>query len=293
MLTPDGHAAPRAADINPADFTTNIDNPLLPLSSFAVLEFDGLETDPDSGEAVETRVVMTTLPESDNVGGVPVLVVRDDAYENGELIESTLDYFAQHLDGSVYYFGERVDNYVDGEIANHNGSWLAGENGALPGIYMPAEPYVGLVFEQEQAPGIAEDRSTVLAIDLEKTVPAGTFTGCIETEDLNPLDGHVEYKFYCPNAGFVREEFKDGDLELVSIEFASTPVPTPSPAPTPTPAPTASPAPSPAPTPTPAALPSAGGADDSRATPWLAYTTIAGAIAAATLLFALRRRVRW
>ena len=50
----------------------------------------------------------------------------------------------------------------------------------------------------------------------EVTVPAGTFEDCIKTKDENPLDGATENKFYCPGAGFVREEFEEGDLNLVS-----------------------------------------------------------------------------
>ena len=52
-------------------------------------------------------------------------------------------------------------------------------------------------------------------------MPAGTFTDCVKTEDVNPLDGAaaIEYKFYCPGVGFVLETFPDGTLELVeSIE---------------------------------------------------------------------------
>ena len=154
------------------------------------------------------------------VAGVEVLVVRDDAYEDDELVESTLDYFAQHRDGSVYYFGEDVNNYEDGELKNHDGSWLAGEGENLPGIIMPPAPKVGDVFEQEKAPGTAEDRMTVLSLTEAVSVPAGDFADCLKTEDVNPLDGTgaIEYKFYCPGVGFTKEEFAEGALELVSYE---------------------------------------------------------------------------
>jgi hypothetical protein len=206
--------------IKPDNFTNVIDNPLFPLSSTPELVYQGEETDPDTGETIEVRVVMTVLPDEKSVAGVQVLVVRDDAYEDGELIESTLDYFAQHTDGSVYYFGEDVNNYEDGELKDHEGSWLAGEGENQPGIIMPPSPQVGDVFQQEKAPGIAEDEMTVLSISEEVTVPAGTFTDCVKTEDVNPLDqnGHVEYKYYCPDVGFTREEFEEGSLELVSHE---------------------------------------------------------------------------
>jgi hypothetical protein len=209
------------AAIDPAAFSATIDNPLFPLSEYSKLVYEGEEVDPDTGETITTRVEMTVMPESKKtVAGVAVLVVQDQAFENGELIESTLDYFAQHADGSVYYFGEDVDNYEDGEIKDHEGSWLAGEGENQPGITMPPEPAVGDVFQQEKAPGIAEDEMTVLSVTETVTVPAGSWENCVKTEDVNPLDGAgaIEYKLYCPDVGFVLEEFEGGSLELVSYE---------------------------------------------------------------------------
>jgi hypothetical protein len=212
-----GNSDEAPAAITAEDFSTTVDNPLFPLDSWTELVYEGEETDPETGETIESRVVITVLPDDKSVAGVKVLVVRDEAFEDGELVESTLDYFAQHKDGSVYYFGEDVDNYEDGELKDHEGSWLAGgEN--TPGIIMPPSPQVGDVFEQEQAPGIAEDRMTVLSISESVSVAAGNFEDCVKTEDVNPLDpnGHIEFKYYCPGVGFVREEFEEGVLELVS-----------------------------------------------------------------------------
>jgi hypothetical protein len=218
--TSPGPEATSSAAINPADFTSVIDNPLFPISSYTTMVYEGEETDPDTGETVLGRVEMTVLPDTKVVAGVEVLVVQDQAFEDGELVESTLDYYAQHTDGSVYYFGEDVDNYLDGELANHDGSWIAGEGENLPGIIMPPAPAVGDVFEQEKAPGIAEDRMTILSLTETVTVPAGTYTDCLKSEDVNPLDGTgaIEFKYYCPGVGFALEEFEEGTLELISLE---------------------------------------------------------------------------
>ena len=206
--------------IDPADFSTVIDNPLFPLSSHTLLVYEGEETDPETGETASIRVEMTVLDETKLVVGVEVLVVQDQEFEDGEIVESTLDYFAQHADGSVYYFGEDVDNYEDGELKDHEGSWHAGEGENQPGIVMPPAPNVGDVFQQEKAPGIAEDEMTVLSLTESVSVPAGEFTDCVKTEDVNPLDmnGHVEFKYYCLGVGFVFEEFEEGGLELISYE---------------------------------------------------------------------------
>jgi hypothetical protein len=81
---------------------------------------------------------------------------------------------------------------------------------------MPAQPVVGAEFEPEKAPGVAEDRSKVVAADQTVTTPAGAFSGCIKTEDFDPLGNTTEFKYYCPGDGFVREEPESGFLDLVS-----------------------------------------------------------------------------
>ena len=71
---------------------------------------------------------------------------------------------------------------------------------------MPADPKVGDTFEQERAPGVAEDRSTVVAAGVAVETPAGSFDDCIKTRDFAPLDKSTEFKFYCQGVGLVREQ---------------------------------------------------------------------------------------
>jgi hypothetical protein len=230
--------------INPADFQVKIDNPRFPLSSLGPRVYEGEERDPDTNALIKTRVESTVLPPTDTVDGVEVTVLNEKDYQNGELVESTLDYFAQHRNGDVYYFGERVDLYEGGQIVSHEGQWLAGEGNNQPGVAMPAHPTVGQKFNQENAPGIAEDQLTVLSLTESITVPAGSFTGCLKVADFNPLDNETEHKWFCPGAGMVHEEFTAGHLDLISVESATSPTATPAPVVSPTvraPQPTAAP----------------------------------------------------
>ncbi len=192
----------------------------MPLTTVTKKIFEGEETDPDDGETITLRVEEVVQPDPIVINGMEVRVIEAKDIEDGELIELTLDYYAQGPDGVVYYVGEDVDDYEDGEVVGHGGAWIAGVDGNLPGIFMLADPQVGDVFEQERAPGVAEDTSTVVALDVAITVPAGSFTGCMETEDINPLepDSAVEHKFYCPGVGLVREESEDSFINLISYE---------------------------------------------------------------------------
>lgn len=158
----DAGAAGAAPD--PSRFSPVVDHPLVSLSSVGFKDFKGRERDRKTGESVAIRSVVRVLGKRARVAGVVVAVVDVKEYEDGELVEHTLDYFAQRDDGSVWYFGERVDDYEGGKVVGHDGQWFAGRNGAKPGLYMPAKVRVGQTFEQEQAPGVAEDRSTVIAV---------------------------------------------------------------------------------------------------------------------------------
>ena len=202
--------------INPADFSATITHPLLPLSSTRNTEFVGRETKEDGGTS-EIRVVSRLLDKTETIAGVTVAVVEVTEHKDGQLLELTEDYFAQHRDGTVWYFGERVTDFKEGKPVGHEGQWLAGENGSRPGVFMPAVPTVGQEFAPEQTPGVADERSKVLELGVEVTVPAGKFSGCMKTEDRDLLDNAREFKFYCPRAGLVREEGPKKISELVRL----------------------------------------------------------------------------
>ena len=207
-------AASRTGGVNPADFSTNVDNRFFPVQPGQPRAYEGEEK--SGAETTKTRVEETVLAETDTMAGVEVRVVEAKEYENGELTEITKDYYAQHKDGAVYYFGERVDEYSGGQVVGHGGQWVAGEGQNQAGVFMPADPKVGDQFQQERAPGIAEDTSKVIVVDETVDVPAETASGCIKTEDYSPIDKATEFKFYCPDIGLMREEFTGGFLDLVS-----------------------------------------------------------------------------
>jgi hypothetical protein len=134
---------------------------------------------------------------------VTCIVVHDRAELNGVLSEDTLDWYAQDVEGNVWYFGEQSLQYENGKVASIDGSWEAGEDGALPGIIMKAHPAVGDVYRQEFALGEAEDLARVLSLDASATVPfGGTYDNCLKTEDFSPLEpDHVENKFFAAGVG--------------------------------------------------------------------------------------------
>jgi hypothetical protein len=77
---------------------------------------------------------------------------------------------------------------------------------------MPADPQEGMTFQQEVAPGIAEDRATILEIGRTVSTGAGTFTDTLRVRDFNPLDGSRGIKSYARNVGLIH----DGPLLLLT-----------------------------------------------------------------------------
>lgn len=197
---PAGSAAPvtgvYAPRIDPTEFSSTVDNPFLPLRPGMRWDYRSRTED-----GVETTVVMVTN-KTRTIMGVPCVEVRDTVRLDGEVIEDTLDWYAQHRDGTVWYFGEDTKEYEDGKVVSTEGAWMAGVRGALPGIVMPAQPRVGDRYRQEYYRGHAEDMAEVLSVTERARVPTGSYDGMVMTKDTTPLEPAVlERKYYARGVG--------------------------------------------------------------------------------------------
>jgi hypothetical protein len=197
---------------DPADFVDGIDNTYLPLTPGSVWKYRSTSTDEPE------TIVVTVTDKTKVVAGVTTTVVHDVVKdERGKVIEDTWDWYAQDTAGNVWYFGEDTTAYDEGK-ASTEGSWEAGVDGAEAGLVMPANPRVGDGFAQEHAPGIAEDRGEILAVDDTVTIPFGDFQDVVRTEDTTPLEPDlVENKFYAPGVGVVLETTVQGGDERVEL----------------------------------------------------------------------------
>ena len=141
LPTPTPASTPSAAPspggspvIDPANFTTTIDNPWFPLVPGTTFAYHGTK---DGKAAVDTYVV---TDKTRTLDGVVCRVVEDRLVLGGKLEEETSDYYVQDLDGNVWYFGEDTKELdPKGHVTSREGTWHAGVDGALPGIFMEAE----------------------------------------------------------------------------------------------------------------------------------------------------------
>ena len=180
---------------------------------FLLIPGHRLELEGKDGNTV-VHLTITVLGDTLTVDGVETRVVEERETEDGELVEVSRNYFAHCEEtGSVFYFGEDVDNYENGVIDNHGGSWRAGVDGARPGVIMPGLNLVGARYFQEIAPDVALDRAETVSVTETLTVPAGTFQNVLKTKETTPLEKGREFKFYAPDVGLIR----DADLDLVDV----------------------------------------------------------------------------
>jgi hypothetical protein len=198
--------------INPDDFVPVIDNKYFTLKPGTKFTYQN-RTGTERGEVTVTDEVKKLM-------GVTTTGVRVTEWRNGLLREDTTDWYAQDKAGNVWYFGESVNNYRDGKLVHHTGSWEAGVGGAKPGILMRADPQLGDSYRQEYYLGRAEDIGTVVAVGQKVTVPYGTLENCVQIRDSSPLDPIAEFKYFCADIGFLALEEVVGrgpEAELVSV----------------------------------------------------------------------------
>jgi len=169
---------------------------------------------------VALRHEITLLPEIKTIEWegqqVDTVVSQFTAYGDGRVLEVARDFFAQADDGSVWYFGEDVENYVDGVLDNTDGTWLAGKDGP-PGMIAPADPQVGDVYRPENIPGFVFEEVTVRSITETVDGPQGPISGAMLVEELL-MDGVVEDKIFAPVYGeFMAQVVSEDELVTVSI----------------------------------------------------------------------------
>ena len=177
------------------------------------------------------------------IDGVNCIVQRDQVFTSGILTEDTFDWFAQGLDGSVWYCGEQVNEYetfagdkpVALELVSIDGSFKAGRDFARPGIVFLANPLPGVTYREEASLANAEDVSRIASnsyrygqdADLDRLVPKALAQllcrgDCIVTYAFSAMaPGVVERKYYSPGIGLILETVVEtGEvIKLVGCNF--------------------------------------------------------------------------
>ena len=205
--------ASAAAQHQGRSFSAHITNPWFPLKPGSRYVYKDFES------GLKGRDVVTVTDRVRTIQGAPSVAVKDNLYLHGKLRERTTDYYTQAGNGTVWYYGEstaELDKH--GHVTGREGTWLAGKDGAKPGIFMPLHPRVGQSFRQEFLKGQAEDHFKVIAVF--RSVGSGRPTGIV-TKEWSPLEkGVLDHKAYTRGIGNVYEQTQKGPnehAELISL----------------------------------------------------------------------------
>ncbi|MEA2499699.1 MAG: hypothetical protein QOH26_2104 [Actinomycetota bacterium] len=192
---------------------TEITNPLFPISELRSAILSG-KVDDKPFHTETTLLPETKLIEWPEGETVETRVSQYVAYLDGRIQEAALDFYAQADDGSVWYFGEEVNDYRGGAAFSTEGTWLAGKDGP-PAMIMPGDPRVGDVHRAENIPGVAFEEVAIKTIDKTVPGPTGPVKGALVARELHD-DGTYSDKVFAPGYGEFYSAHQ-GEVEAMAL----------------------------------------------------------------------------
>ncbi|HEX2156667.1 MAG TPA: hypothetical protein VHS79_06750, partial [Actinomycetes bacterium] len=120
-------------DFDHRNFPTplQVDNRWWPLQPGTEFVYQGTAIEDD--QRIRRRVEVTVSDLIKVVDGVPAVVIWERDYNNDELVETELAFFAQDDDGNVWNLGEYPEEFVDGVFEGAPNTWLSGIEDARAG----------------------------------------------------------------------------------------------------------------------------------------------------------------
>jgi hypothetical protein len=213
-------AAPRTSGgsayepvLDPANFVSVIDNPYFPLPIGRVLVYKGVR---DGQKQIDT---VTVTDQTKVLEGITATAASDVATTtSGDLLEKTTDWYAQDMQGNVWYMGEATKAYLPNGHVDTSGSWQSDVNDGEPGIVMEADPQIPDAYRQEFLAGEAEDTAWITGRGGSVTIPYGTVHHVLTSLEHTALEPDVvDQKVYAPGLGIVTELTLAGGQEIAHL----------------------------------------------------------------------------
>ncbi len=207
-------------DFEAATFSnpTVIDNPYLPFAPGNRLVQSGITV--DEGEEIDHQIRFIVTDLTKEIVGVETVVVWIEDYSDDELVEVEIAFDAQDDDGNVWFFGEHPEEYEDEELIDAP-TWIAGADGAYPGIVMRADPQPGQpAYFQGWGPGVDwSDFAVVESVDEEICVELECFPGSIVIAESSLEEiGAFQLKMFGPGVGNIQVDFRGDDQNQEQLE---------------------------------------------------------------------------
>lgn len=215
-------------DANNFSNSTKIDNKFLPLVPGTQFIMEGRSNRGDG--VLPHRVVFTVTDLTKTIHGVKTVVLYDRDYNQNELAEAEITFFAQDNDGNVWNFGEYPEEYDSGVFMGAPSTWLSGTAGAQAGIQMSGKPRLrSSSYLQGLAPQVEFlDCAQVLKKTKKTCVPVDCFRNVLVTDEWSPLDpesGH-QRKYNAEGVGTIQvgavDDPEGETLVLVEVSQLAT-----------------------------------------------------------------------
>jgi hypothetical protein len=174
-------------------------------------------------EEIPHRIEFTVTDLTKDIAGVRTVVAWIVDYSDGQVVEKELAFYAQDNDGNVWYLGEHPEEYEDGEFIEAP-TWVAGVEGAIPGIKMKVEPQQGTpAYFQGWAPAVEwTDYGQVDQMGQEACVSVDCYQDVLVVAEssLEEEDAY-QLKYYAPGVGNVQVGWRGADATQEDLELVS------------------------------------------------------------------------
>jgi hypothetical protein len=219
--TNDEYSEASFVDFDPSRFdrSTNIDNEWYSLQPGMHFVYEGTAT--EDGESILRRIVFTVTDLTKEIAGVQTVVALIEDYNDDQLVELEIAFYAQDNDGNVWYLGEYPEEYEDGEFVAAP-TWIAGLEDARAGVKMMADPQLETPsYFQGWGPAVEwSDYAQVDQVGQETCVPVDCYEDVlvIAESSLAETDAY-QLKYYARGVGEVRVGWRGADATQEDLEL--------------------------------------------------------------------------
>lgn len=206
-------------DPNNFDNPTDIDNQWLPRKPGMQYIYEGITE--EGGESIPHQVITTVTDLTKVIGGINTVVVWDQDFSAGYLVETELAFFAQDNDGNVWRMGEYPEVYELGQLIE-TPAWIHSLKGATAGIMMKGEPQLGAPsYSQGWGPAVNfTDRGRVDQVGQETCIPLDCYEDVLVIAEFSKMEiDALQLKYYAPEVGNVRVGWRGKDATKETLEL--------------------------------------------------------------------------
>src|ERR1044071_587408 len=207
-------------DPNNFDRSTEINNNWMPMQPGTQWAYEGTAVDED-GNKFARRIEFTITDLTKEIAGVRTVVAWIVDYNNEEIIEKEIAFYAQDNDGNVWYLGEHPEEIADGKFIDAP-TWIAGVEDARAGVKMMAEPKVGIPnYFQGWGPAVEwSDYGRIDKMGQETCVHIDCYKDVMVIAEASLKEvGAAQFKYYLPEVGEVRVNWGGQDATQEALQL--------------------------------------------------------------------------